>query len=693
MKNRKLLLIVSLVLALTMSLGGTLAYLTDVDSDVNVMTLGNVDITQLENGEDGPIDEVDLYPAYIAGNTINGLVEKEVTVKNVGPSDAYVRTVFALEAGECTSYAELEEVVNIRFNDAVKVSWPIEDTVVTIDDGKYFIACVTYDEALAKDETTVASLLDLYMEPTAENDDVKQFGDKYKVLVVSQACQTVNMPTDPAEALNVAFGEITAENNPWIGKDATNKTETVKSNAELLAAIQDANVTSIFVDGKLTYDWGGDSYANSKALLLAGKTITGVDADSRITFAGYGSANPITNVTLRNITVKDETVGDNDGAWEHGHLEFTSLKAENVVFEDSIMLDGDSVLENCKMDNTTPSWYGVWVEGGTTTIKNCTFTGTRAIKIHEADGSDVASVEVEGCSFNLSEKPGVVIGYLNDDTAVTIKGSTFVTAAGDQKAYIYETDSILPIEEDNNVAAKVKNADEMIEALENGKDVVLTADIKAEAATTAPYGNKYAFKMDGGVIDGNGNELYMECYGDDYGIMTTGGTIKNLTIKEGCRAIMIMSPKEDVILDNVNIGGDGVLYPINTGEAGASGVDLIVTNSTIKGWTSFGLIESASFTNVKFEQGTYYNNIYGRVFKPYVNTTIKNCSFIKAYNLDLSALGNGCKVTIENCTVDGQPLTADIMTIPAIDAEYDTCTFTVDLPSWATSIEDCVIFK
>ena len=48
MKNRKLILILSLVLALTMSLGGTLAYLTDTDADVNTMVLGNVQIVQNE---------------------------------------------------------------------------------------------------------------------------------------------------------------------------------------------------------------------------------------------------------------------------------------------------------------------------------------------------------------------------------------------------------------------------------------------------------------------------------------------------------------------------------------------------------------------------------------------------------------------------------------------------------------------
>ena len=227
----------------------------------------------------------------------------------------------------------------------------------------------------------------------------------------------------------------------------------------------------------------------------------------------------------------------------------------------------------------------------------------------------------------------------------------------------------------------------------NVKYIVLTADVNAEAATTAPYGNKYAFKQDGGVLDGNGNELYMECYGDHYGIMTSGGTIKNVTIREGCRAVMIMYPTEDIIIDNVNIGGDGVLYPINTGEAGSDGVDLVVTNSVLAGWTSYGNIESASFTNVAFEQGTYYDNIYGRVLKPYVGTTMTDCSFIAHMNLDLSNLAQGQKIVMKNCTVDGQALTAAVMVVPTADSQYDTELFTVDLPSWASSIADCIVFE
>ena len=61
-------------------------------------------------------------------------------------------------------------------------------------------------------------------------------------------------------------------------------------------------------------------------------------------------------------------------------------------------------------------------------------------------------------------------------------------------------------------------------------------------------------------------------------------------------------------------------------------------------------------------------------------------------NLDLSCLAEGQKVTIVNCTVNGVALTADVMSIPATDEDYDTELFTIDLPSWASSIADCVIF-
>ena len=367
---------------------------------------------------------------------------------------------------------------------------------------------------------------------------------------------------------------------------------------------------------------------------------------------------------LANVTIPAGVTTIGEGAF----AECTSLTSINIP-------EGITRLEKDVLRNT-----------GLTSIEipaSVNYIGTFAFR----DCESLTEVKILSPEFTIENN-----SFTN--MAAPVPTMTIEVVNAEMKAYL---ESILTTYDKSYITVKeqnaVSNAEEIIESLAKGNNVVMTQDITTEAATTAPYGNKYAFKLDGGVLDGNGHELKMECYGDDYGIMTSGGTIKNITIKEGCRAVMIMYPKQDVIIDNAKIGGDGVLYTINTGEGGAEGVNLIVSNSELAGWTSYSLIESATFTNVKFKQGTYYNNIYGRVLKPYVNTTMTNCSFVEHMNLDLSSLTAGHKITMVNCTVNGQDVNADVFSIPSSDADYDTKLFTVDLPSWATSVNDCIIFN
>lgn len=76
--SRKLILTLALVLSVAMATTGTLAYLTDRDSDTNVFTVGNVDIDLEEKFTYGseliPGKEVDKYPF----------------IKNIGKNNAYV---------------------------------------------------------------------------------------------------------------------------------------------------------------------------------------------------------------------------------------------------------------------------------------------------------------------------------------------------------------------------------------------------------------------------------------------------------------------------------------------------------------------------------------------------------------------------------------------------------------------------
>lgn len=126
-KTKKLLLTgLSIALVAIIAVFGTVAFFTDTDEDVNVMTIGNVQIVQNEqervkdtNGN--YTDELQEYsgvknlmPYVTLGNTtkenvtvgdytiqmrdksVQNYVDKIVTVTNTGKSNAYVRTIIAI---------------------------------------------------------------------------------------------------------------------------------------------------------------------------------------------------------------------------------------------------------------------------------------------------------------------------------------------------------------------------------------------------------------------------------------------------------------------------------------------------------------------------------------------------------------------------------------------------------------------
>lgn len=129
-----LVMALSVAIIATLAISGTVAYLTDMDSAVNVMTTGNVFIKQYEDErvmKDGAYVEEDdkvklqtytngqqivpaVYDEYEKEDlTVNGYtfkmrsemngkksiqnyVDKIVTVENTGTADAYVRTIIAI---------------------------------------------------------------------------------------------------------------------------------------------------------------------------------------------------------------------------------------------------------------------------------------------------------------------------------------------------------------------------------------------------------------------------------------------------------------------------------------------------------------------------------------------------------------------------------------------------------------------
>ena len=464
----------------------------------------------------------------------------------------------------------------------------------------------------------------------------------------------------------------------------------------LAEAIAKGGVVFIASDIDMNNAWTSVVPANGLTILGNNHTITNLNQPL---LAGKGG--PV--VTVKGLTIADSNVGvaANENGLGTGAFMAFADHSGTVVFEDCHLL-------NSTVTGNERAAAFVAYSYANLTIKDCSVEGctieavgsTAGLAAHVNGNTVIENSSVKNTKVTATEDrtgktavAGAVVGTINNNTAFTN-----VTASNNT---VSNTGATPACEEVGRIVSGVWTVDGAViastaatlnTALTNGQNVILTADAVTNVTTTAPYGNKVAFVQNGGTLDGNGNKVGLTGGGDNYVIMTTGGTVKNITIEQGCRAVMIMYPTDDVIIDNANIGGDGVLYPINTGEKGADGVNLIVTNSTLAGWTSFSNIESASFTGVKFEQGTYYgDSIYGRVLKPYVNTTITNCSFIEHMNLDLSGLENGHKVTFTNCTVNNIAVTLDVFSVAESDADYDTKLFSVDLPSWATSVADCIV--
>ena len=252
MKLKKVLFgATAVALTAAVSIGATLAYLTDTDEDVNVMTLGNVYIDQIEqervDDKKGQKDLVDfeqnqpllpaVYPSesgvpwapedewVVPGDEAWRVVEdnanvidKFVTVKNTGKSDAYVRTIFAFEYDNDLLHAVMNDT-NIKEGATWKWNWGLG--TFELDGVTYILVEAVYTEKLAPGKTTIPSLKQIYLDKTATNEDCAKFGDTYDILVFSQAVQADGFDSiieGPAAALNEAFGVTSVTNNPWVNK-------------------------------------------------------------------------------------------------------------------------------------------------------------------------------------------------------------------------------------------------------------------------------------------------------------------------------------------------------------------------------------------------------------------------------------------------------------------------------------------
>ena len=380
-------------------------------------------------------------------------------------------------------------------------------------------------------------------------------------------------------------------------------------------------------------------------LHLGGKTLTGVVTVAegvQATIAGGKvvnndkSVSGITsngNLTLDNVEIESARhalrvesgkVVINGGTYKVAPISNSTLHALNV---------GD--------DNTTAE---VIIKGGT-------FIGPKGTMADSGSAVNVrngSKVVIEGGNFSGGKK-----NTLSNAGTMTIKGGNFDQnpkaewiAAG-FKAVEKGSRYYVVADEIDAVAETVTD---LSEALVAGNDVLLANDIavaKADAGSNG-YGATGISQTNGGVIDGNGNDISVNAWGTwDSAINTTGGTIKNINVTGGMRGIFVnhnSTNNSKVILENVTI--DGTVYTISCDQGTNQGLEAY--NSTFNGWTSY----AATIGAVKFD-GCSFGKGQGYAYcRPYAATEFVNCDFAAGYEIDPVAA-----VTFENCTFAGVALT------------------------------------
>ena len=232
MSKKKIISLCLVVCLLATAIGVTLAYFTDTEAAKNVMTMGNVDIEQIEQERSPagglqpytqnqtllPMGGYDWEEVKVNGDSISVLadgLDKIVTVKNNGNSAAYVRTIVALEAGKSKDEAKSMWYNNLAVSDnsdGTQVIGEDNNLFVQIGNSWFAIVVYTYCDAIAAGAESVPSLTGVGLYPETTQEDVANLEGDYEVLVVSQAVQASDMGDDAGAALDKAFGDVDATN-------------------------------------------------------------------------------------------------------------------------------------------------------------------------------------------------------------------------------------------------------------------------------------------------------------------------------------------------------------------------------------------------------------------------------------------------------------------------------------------------
>ena len=416
MTKKSLLLMLSLVLALTIGLGSTLAYLTDSDTKTNVFTMGNVDI--------------ELNEDYNQNSTLMPDVDinKDAWITNKGNNPAYVWMTVAVPA-------EADPAIDLNWAEGVTPEDAVDAKDADGNDYKVYLVKVDKDlfegeyAPLQPGKETPVLLDSVTMK---SNVDVQ---DGQYVLVENGAATPIDYDLSrvdiPVSAFAIqsegfdSFEEaFEAYGTQW-GDFIVKKAETVSVGSseelkEALAADEEQIIVELTDD--VVYDvaaWNqnglGGASTNEVVILGNGNTIdfnqTNSDWNNIVT--NNGATLVLSNVNITNS-------GHNDGPWNRHDLNFgCDVKMNNVTSDKAFAFKAGATLNNVTISDANNSdTYAIWIQpnGQTVTLDNVTIdmmdcTDGRGIKIDELYVSAPAKVtlNVSNTTFKTEEKAAIIV--------------------------------------------------------------------------------------------------------------------------------------------------------------------------------------------------------------------------------------------------------------------------------------------
>lgn len=634
-------------------ISGTVAYFTDEEKAVNVAVVGNVQIVQHEQQreEDGTLVDFEQYQKvepvvgdtgrktpttineYVIANTrdknvVKNYIDKIVSVENTGKNPAYVRTIFAFPTAgydsrenasaewlhwNGVSDTDTEPNNGWMWGADENTEWPGNvdgwDKVdnVMISGVEYDLYIATNKNVLEPKDATAPSLLGFYLDSSLNYDEGGYFfmpnGTKtyiddisdLNILVATQACQT-DLGADAWESLDIAFGDITATNHPWI-------TDTI--------------ATEIGITEAGTYDLRGDIttidtgyFHTQKAEAPVtingnGATVEG-NATSVDAFSWEGGTIPAMSPIFSSengskVTVNDLTFTgtmsavmagnyvDSNSNWFNTEFNNVNIvNAEVVSFSANISpalcVYGNLTMNNCNVYGTTlskldtdPMWpvYDMAAVNYTDVTINNSKIGSiymwNQAKVTVAAGSEVEKIVVRGnmntTKYGLTIKAGATVDVI-DLSAITDKSRVNITIEeGATVGSVVANGKTYESVEVWKNGYTVSNVTELNAALPNGGNITLSGDIEVTDAAGLTFTEDTVLNLNGHNITSTGDALVVTSGTltiNGEGTVKSGDGATNVTVWANGGNVIINSGTYVGSKDAEGVGNDTV-YTKNGG--------------------------------------------------------------------------------------------------------------------------------